>query len=193
MYWDHSPGRELRAVGAERIIARAIGKDPPQPQATHEEAMMNMRFLVSVVVLFITSMVLGFVVHGLLLGAEYAKLTNLFRNEQDGQAHFTWMLIAHVFIAVGFTWVYRAGRNTRPWLGQGVRFGIAVAVLATIPGYLIYYAVQPMPFDLVVKQIVFDTLAMIVMGVVAAAVNRDPIGAALPQSGADEDLSPMPR
>jgi hypothetical protein len=140
--------------------------------------MMNTRFLVSVVALFVVSMALGFVVHGLLLGADYQKLTpNLFRTEQDGQAHFTWMLLAHAFMAVGFTWVYRAGRDARPWLGQGVRFGLAVALLATIPTYLIYYAVQPMPFDLVMKQVVFDTIAMVVLGVVAAAVNRDPVPA----------------
>ena len=154
--------------------------------------MMNMRFLVSVVVLFIVSMVLGFVVHGLLLGAEYQKLTpNLFRTEQDGQAHFGWMLLAHVFMAVAFTWIYRAGRNNRPWLGQGVRFGIAVALLAPIPGYLIYYAVQPMPFDLVVKQVVFDSVAMVLMGITAAAVNRDPVTATIAE--ADEDLTAMPR
>ena len=155
---------------------------------------MNKRFLISVVVLFIVSMVLGMVVHGMLLGADYQKLTpNLFRGEQESQAHFGAMLLAHIFMAVGFTWVYRAGRKDRPWLGQGVRFGIAVAVLATIPGYLIYYAVQPMPLDLVLKQIVFDTIAMIVMGIAAAAVNRDPLRASSPQAGADEELSPMPR
>ena len=137
---------------------------------------MNTRFLISVVALFIASMVLGIVVHGVLLGAEYQKLTpNLFRTEQDGHAHFAWMLIAHVLIAIGFTWVYRAGRDARPWLGQGVRFGLAIAVLATIPGYLIYYAVQPMPVDLTVKQVVFDTISMVVMGIVAAFVNRDPL------------------
>ena len=153
---------------------------------------MNMRFLVSVVVLFIVSMVLGFVVHGLVLGGEYQKLTpNLFRAEPDAQAHFAWMLLAHVFLAVGFTWIYRAGRDARPWLGQGVRFGIAVALLAPIPTYLIYFAVQPMPFDLVVKQVALDTIAMIVMGIAAAAVNRDPIRA--PAHDMDEDLSPMPR
>lgn len=153
---------------------------------------MNMRFLVSVVVLFIVSMALGFVVHGLVLGSEYQKLTpNLFRTEQDGQAHFAWMLVAHVILAIGFTWIYRAGRDARPWLGQGVRFGIAVALLAPIPTYLIYYAVQPMPFDLVVKQVVLDTIAMVVMGIVAAAVNRDPVRASARDM--DEDLSPMPR
>ena len=64
---------------------------------------MNMRFLVSVVVLFVVSMALGIVVHGLILGGDYQKLTaNLFRTEQDGQAHFAWMLLAHVLIAIGF-------------------------------------------------------------------------------------------
>jgi hypothetical protein len=66
------------------------------------------------------------------------------------------------------------GREDKPWLGQGLRFGLAVVVLMTIPTYLIYLAVQPMPEALVAKQIAFDTIAMVVLGIVAAAVNRDP-------------------
>ena len=134
---------------------------------------MNKRFVLSVVALFFASMFTGMVVHGLLLGADYARLTSLFSPEAQQTERFTWMIVAHVLIAVGFTWIYRAGRDARPWLGQGVRFGLAVAVMSVIPGYLIYYAVQPMPADLVVKQVVFDTIAMMVLGVVAAAVNRD--------------------
>jgi hypothetical protein len=134
---------------------------------------MNKRFLLSVVAIFFASMILGMVVHGMLLGGDYARLTTLFRAPEDQQGMFAWMLIAHVFIAVGFTWIYRAGRDSRPWLGQGVRFGLAVAVMSVIPGYLIYYAVQPMPGDVVLKQVVLDTIAMVILGVVAAAVNRD--------------------
>jgi len=131
------------------------------------------RFALSVVVMFIASMLLGFLVHGVLLGPEYAKLTTtLFRPEAEAQKYFHWMLIAHVFIAIGFTWIYRMGREDKPWLGQGLRFGLAVAVLTTIPTYLIYLAVQPMPEALVVKQILFDTVAMLVMGVVVAVVNK---------------------
>jgi hypothetical protein len=140
---------------------------------------MNKRFLLSVVALFVASMLTGMVVHGMLLGTDYANLRALFRAPEDQQKMFTWMLLAHVFIAVGFTWIYRAGRNDRPWIGQGIRFGLAVAVMSVIPGYLIYYAVQPMPADLVVKQVVFDTIAMVVLGVVAAAVNRDGLRTAL--------------
>ena len=138
---------------------------------------MNKRFVLSVVALFFASMILGLVVHGMLLGGDYARLTSLFRNEQQQQEFFPWMIAAHVIMAIGFTWVYRAGRDARPWLGQGVRFGLAVAMLSIIPGYLIYYAVQPMPGDLVLKQVVLDTLSMMILGVVAAAVNRDRVAA----------------
>ena len=131
------------------------------------------KFVLSVVIMFVVSMALGFAVHAVLLGPEYAKLTPaLFRPEADAQRYFPVMLLAHVFIAIGFTWVYRMGREDKPWLGQGLRFGLAVAVLTTIPTYLIYLAVQPMPEALVIKQIAFDTVAMLVMGVVVALANR---------------------
>jgi hypothetical protein len=136
---------------------------------------MNKNFVISVVGLFIVSMLLGFVVHGLMLAPEYAKLVpGLFRAPDDAQRHFPMMLLAHVCIALGWTWVYRQGRENKPWLMQGVRFGIGIAVLCTIPGYLIYYAVQPMPSDLVAQQIVYDTIASVIMGIAAAALNRDP-------------------
>ena len=133
-----------------------------------------MKFAISAVVLAIVSLLLGFVVHGMLLAPEYRALPNLFRSEMDGGAHFPFMLLAHLSIGIGFTWIYLRGREAKPFLAQGVRFGLAVAVLTTIPMYLIYFAVQPMPGELVCKQIVFDTIAMVVMGIVCAWLNRVP-------------------
>jgi drug/metabolite transporter (DMT)-like permease len=102
---------------------------------------------------------------------------SLFRPPADAERHFPYLLLAHVFLAVGWTWIYRMGRENKPWLGQGIRFGLAVAVLSTIPTYLIYFAVQPMPSDMVALQIVYDTIACVIMGIVVAAVNRDPLPA----------------
>lgn len=140
---------------------------------------MNARFVVSAAVLAVLSMLLGFVVHGMLLGADYARLVErgLFRPPEQAQEYFGAMIAAHVLIGIGLTWIYRQGRDARPWLAQGVRFGLAVAVLVTIPWYLIYFAVQPMPSDVVAKQIVFDVIVVVLMGIVAAAINRDPLPA----------------
>ena len=131
-----------------------------------------MTFVISAVALSVLSLVIGFVVHAWLLGPEYATLASLFRTPVDAQQHFAWMLLAHACIGIGITWVYRQGREPKPFLQQGVRFGLALAVLIPLPMYLIYYAVQPMPGALVVKQIVFDTVGMIVLGIVAAWINQ---------------------
>jgi cytochrome bd-type quinol oxidase subunit 2 len=133
---------------------------------------MTKKVWISVAAMFVMSMALGFLVHGTLLAPEYAKLTNLFRQGTDAESHLSMMLLAHVFIAVGFTWIYLRGREDKPFVGQGLRYGAAVAVLSTIPTYLIYLAVQPMPEALVVKQILFDTVAMLAMGVVLAWINK---------------------
>ena len=49
---------------------------------------MNKHFWISVVVMFVVAMLLGFVVHELLLGKDYARLTTLFRTKEDAGGHF---------------------------------------------------------------------------------------------------------
>jgi hypothetical protein len=134
---------------------------------------MSKRFVIAWVVLFVAWMLEGFVVHGLLLGADYLNVPQLFRAHDDAQAYFGWMAIAHVLLAAAFVWIYERGLvPDRPWLGQGVRFGTAVALLTVVPTYLIYYAVQPMPGAMVVRQIVFDGIGVIVLGVIVAWLYR---------------------
>jgi hypothetical protein len=133
---------------------------------------MNKKFWVSFAVMFVMAMAIGMVVHGMLLHDEYRKLGSLMRSETEAQKMFGLMILAHVLIALGFTWIYVKGKEARPWLGQGFRYGVAVAVMMTIPTYLIYYVVMPFPSDLVAQQIVFDTLGIIAMGIVLAWLNR---------------------
>ena len=137
---------------------------------------MGGRFWISVVVMFVLSFMDGFVVHGVLMHDDYSRLPNLLRPEAEAQGYFCWMLLADALIGFGMTWVYRKGREPdKPFLAQGLRFGMAMAVLITIPMYLIYYAVQPWPGAVVVKQIVYSVIGMLVMGVAVAALNKGPI------------------
>ncbi|GMR14862.1 MAG: hypothetical protein BMS9Abin30_0473 [Gammaproteobacteria bacterium] len=133
---------------------------------------MDKQFWISALVMFLATLVVGFVVHASLLGADYAALPNLYRSEEDSANYFQYMLLAHVLMGIGLTWVYRMGRDDSAWLGQGLRFGAALIVLITIPTYMIFYAVQPMPAVLAVKQILFDSVGMLLIGMLAAYVNR---------------------
>ena len=134
---------------------------------------MNKKFIVAWIVIFVAWFLGSFVVHGVLLNADYMRLGTLFRAPADSQRYFPLMILAHVMLAGAFAWIYARGVEPKPWLGQGVRFGVAVAFLTTIPTYLIYFVVQPMPADTVVKQILFDGVLMVVLGVIAGWLYRD--------------------
>ena len=67
---------------------------------------MNKKFLISWVVIFVVWMVGSFVVHGLLLGADYMTAEpNLMRPEAEQQAMMHWMLLAHAIMAGAFVWI----------------------------------------------------------------------------------------
>jgi hypothetical protein len=136
---------------------------------------MGGRFWISVIVMAVLALANGFVVHGMLLHADYSQLPNLMRSEVEAQGYFGWMLLADLLIGFGFTWIYVKGREAgKPPVAQGLRFGLAMAVVTRIPTYLIYYAVQPWPGAVVVKQIVYDTVGILVMGAVVALINQGP-------------------
>ena len=135
---------------------------------------MNKRFALAWLVLFIAWFLGSFVVHDVLLHADYAAMPNLMRKEAEMQNFFPLMILAHVFLAGAFVWIYARGVEAKPWLGQGIRYGIAIVCLMTIPLYLIYYVVQPIPGATVVKQIVFDGILVLILGAIVAFMYRRP-------------------
>jgi len=70
-----------------------------------------------------------------LLGAEYARLPALFRPPAEAHAYLPLMLLAHVILAGAFAWIYLRGREAKPWLAQGARYGLAIAILTVLPTY----------------------------------------------------------
>jgi hypothetical protein len=135
---------------------------------------MDKKFWITFVVIFVLAMALGFVTHGLLLAGDYAAITpDVMRPLEEQEAKFMFQLLAHVFIAFGFTWIYREGHTPgKSWTTQGICFGLAFAFAANIPFFLIYHAVANFPLLLSLKQCVFDGLSVIVLGLAAAFVNK---------------------
>jgi hypothetical protein len=132
---------------------------------------MNRTFFIAWLVMLVIMMAGGILIHGILLADEYVA-TGLMRPEAEQQGFMAWMIFAHVLMAGAFTWIYARGVENKPWLGQGLRFGLAISLLMTAPIYLIYYCVQPLPESLVIRQIAYDTILLLVVGAVVAFLYR---------------------
>ena len=106
---------------------------------------MNKKFFIAWLVIFIAWMAGDFLVHGVLLKADYMQLAKLYRSEAESRQYFPWMLLAHVLMAGAFTWIYARGREAQAVAGD--RASVTEwrsRYWLQIPGYLIYYAVQPL-------------------------------------------------
>ena len=134
---------------------------------------MDKRIVFAGIAAFLVSFLFSFVAHGMLLHGDYAQLPNLMRTDADAMGYFPFMLLSHLVKGVAFAWVYAQGlRSGASWLDQGLRYGVAMALLITVPLYLVYYSVQPMPGSLVVKQIVLDSIGTMLMAFAVAFVFR---------------------
>jgi hypothetical protein len=135
------------------------------------EGVMGMKCIISAGVMFIMAWGLSFLVHGVLLGGDYSVTPGM-RPPEEAHKLVGWIILAQAVFGAAFAWVYVQGREDKPWLAQGIRFGIAITLLTVIPTYLIYHVVTPVPFALAIKQIVYDTIRVVLMGIVLAWINR---------------------
>jgi hypothetical protein len=133
---------------------------------------MDKRFWIAGLVATVLFFILGFLVHAVLLAGDYMSLKSLFRPEAEANGNLPWIILAHVIMGFAFAWIYSRGVSGAPWVMQGLRFGIAAALLVTVPWYLIYYAIQPWPASVVAKQIIFDGISMIITALAVAFIYK---------------------
>jgi hypothetical protein len=132
---------------------------------------MNIKkFIPTVIVVFIVANVLGFLIHAVLLKPDYLPIAGFYRAQ--GEEKMLFISLAYLSFALGSVWVYAKGVEHKSWLGQGIRFGIAMWLVLAIPSFLIAYAVQPVPGRLVLKQVLFEGAAKILLGILTAALYR---------------------
>jgi hypothetical protein len=130
------------------------------------------KFLTAFGTVFVLSALLNFVIHGVLLKPLYQQSAQLMRDEADSGAHAMYLMVGFFFFTLGFVWIYARGVEAKPWVGQGLRYGIAVWLIATVSRYSIYYAIQPWPAHVVLTQIAYELVMTLVLGLGVAAVYR---------------------
>lgn len=133
---------------------------------------MSRQTLLATAGAFVTSFVLSFVFHGIVLAPEYNTLLGVYRGPQFRPGLFAVLIAAMAIMSIAMVAVYRYGREDRPFLGQGLRFGLMAAGMSVIPCYMIGYAVTNIPAALAIKQVVLETVTVTTMAVVIAYLLR---------------------
>ncbi|HEX5482308.1 MAG TPA: hypothetical protein VFZ08_06750 [Terriglobia bacterium] len=131
------------------------------------------KFLTAVVAVFVATAVLSFLIHGVLLQRAYQITPQLLRAPADFNAHALFLLVSFFFFALGFVWIYGARVEAKPWVAQGIRYGIAVWLIVSVSRYVSYFAIQPWSVRVVQLQIAYEFVMALLLGLIVAAIYRN--------------------
>ena len=132
------------------------------------------RMGLTIIAVFLVFTALSYVNHGLLLQPLYQQTPQLLRIAEDAQSYFPFMLLAFLLFSIAFVWIYSRGLEAKPWLGQGLRYGLAMWLIASVSRYLIYFAIEPWSGSVVALQIGLELIMMLLLGNTVAALYRKP-------------------
>ena len=130
---------------------------------------MDKRFWICGIVVGAAALILGMLVHGVLLRADYQALSALYRTQAQATAHAAWILPAYLLLGLAMTWLYRrmpARDDVDPT--RGARFGLAIALVSFVPWHMLAFVAQPLPLSLMLRQVALDLLAMVLLGMLLA-------------------------
>jgi hypothetical protein len=130
------------------------------------------RILIAFVAVLILSTIANFLIHGVILQPAYHATPHLIRAEQDASSHAPFLLWGFVFFSLGFVWIYARGVQAKPWLAQGMQYGFAMWLIASVSRYVIYYAIQPWAPAVILMQIGYELVMMLVLGATVGAIIR---------------------
>ena len=136
--------------------------------------MSGRRFVVTCIVAFLVSQGFAIVIHGYLLNADYEPFRGTLLRSMDAGSGWQvlFLPVAHLSFIVAFVWVFTRTALRGSWLRQGLQFGLVAWLMAQVPLWLLWYAEQPWPGNLVAKQLVLELVASLTIGTVVSALCR---------------------
>jgi len=131
------------------------------------------RFVLAFVAVLVLAAVGNFVVHGMLLHEPYSHFPNLLRTEKDSNDHIVFLMSGFLFFTLGFVWIYGQLRQSGNSLMDGLKYGAAVWLIASVSRYAIYYAIQPWSADVVWMQIGYELVFSLILGAAVGLLMKE--------------------
>lgn len=159
---------DLDVVMKDRV---EVEDDNPSGVSCRQTEVTSVKKTIFAVIAGIVVQLVGlFFIHAVWLKQDYLETAGLWRTPEAVRARGWAMLLGTVIYVIGVVLIYVRGREAKPWIGQGVRFGILLAMVATVYASLSGWAILPFPHLLVLKWITGESLLAVLLGVVVAGI-----------------------
>ena len=129
--------------------------------------MMNKRFFLAVAAVFVVHEVLGFIIHQVLMTPFYQETYSLWRMPEEINLGLIYLVA--VIWSLLFTYIFTKGYEGKGPM-EGIRYGLLVGLLISVPMAFATYAVQPITLSMAMAWFVYGTIQVVACGLAAALV-----------------------
>ncbi len=127
------------------------------------------KFLFASVAVFITLLILDFVIHNLILVSTYESIQEVFRPDMMDKMWI--MYLTGIIFSLLFVYIFSKGYEGKGII-EGAKYGLIIGLVVHLVGSYNQYVVYPLPYSLVLKWFIYGTIEMIVAGIVLAFVYK---------------------
>jgi hypothetical protein len=138
---------------------------------------MNKTFWIGFIVVYIVWQVIGFVVHGIMLGDTYRAMGDVFRPEAVMNSMMWIMFLSSALYLLLFCYIFTKGYEGKG-VGEGLRYGLLMGLFMAIPMSLDQYVIYPLTMNLAVIWFVGGVVSFMIAGAVFAAIYKPSEGTA---------------
>ena len=131
---------------------------------------MNLaRYFAASLAVFVVSLILNYLVHGVILASTYDSLRALWRPDMQSKLWIEWL--TGFLTSFLFTYIFVKGYEAKGIM-EGARFGLIVGLFVSIPMAYGTYVIIAIPYSLALEWFLYGTLITILLGITAALVYR---------------------
>ena len=127
---------------------------------------------------FFLSQVGAVVVHGFVLANDYAPFEGTLLRAAGGGTpawQFIFLPVVHLSFTIGLIWLFCIAREEADaWAGRALKLGVLSYLIGPGPMFLLWFAQQPWPGTLAVKQLGYELVIALALALVAGAMLQPP-------------------
>jgi len=127
------------------------------------------RFVSASLAVYVASLALGFLIHGVILKPTYDSLASIWRPNMNSLMWIVW--VNGLITSVIFTYIFAKGYEGKGII-EGARFGAIMGVFISVPMAYGTYMMIPIPYTLAFQWFLYGTAQTILLGITAAAVYK---------------------
>ena len=119
---------------------------------------------------FVANSVLDFVIHNVLMGAQYQAVMNIWRSDMMDLMWISWVI--GLVVAICLSWIFEKGYEGKG-IVEGVRFGVIVGLMMSIGMAYGTYMSFAIPYSMALQWFLYGMVKYILLGVVLALVYQE--------------------